>query len=201
MEPATDHIDDVAAAVLARVGPMTTMRLEKLVYYCQAWHLGWRQRPMFPEKIAAFRDGPVAPHLYRQHRLQRTVASWPTGDPARLSGDACAVVNWVLDRYGSFTAEELSELTHVEAPWWVTRGGLPADAPSTKAITLDLMARYYGRQPLSGDDAATDAVASAALEGHAFDDDFQKLLRAVARSERSADEVVAELVSARRGRG
>ncbi len=33
---ATAH--DVAAAVLHELGPMTAMKLEKLVYYCQGWH-------------------------------------------------------------------------------------------------------------------------------------------------------------------
>lgn len=32
---------DVAKYVLHRTGQLTTMKLEKLVYYCQAWSLAW----------------------------------------------------------------------------------------------------------------------------------------------------------------
>jgi uncharacterized phage-associated protein len=32
-------VHDVAAEVLANGGKMTTWKLQKLVYYCQAWHV------------------------------------------------------------------------------------------------------------------------------------------------------------------
>jgi uncharacterized phage-associated protein len=50
---------DVAAAVLAQVGPMEAMRLQKLVYYSQAWHLAFVDEPIFADTIQAWRDGPL----------------------------------------------------------------------------------------------------------------------------------------------
>ena len=32
-------VHDVAAALLREAGEMTTMKLQKLAYYCQSWHL------------------------------------------------------------------------------------------------------------------------------------------------------------------
>lgn len=52
---------------------MTTMKLQKLVYYCQAWHLVWDGRPMFPEEIQAWASGPVCPAPYEVHRGVFTV--------------------------------------------------------------------------------------------------------------------------------
>lgn len=43
---------------------MTAMKLQKLVYYCQAWHLAWEGRALFPEAIHAWASGPVHPELY-----------------------------------------------------------------------------------------------------------------------------------------
>lgn len=37
---------DVAAYILAQRGPMTAMKLQKLVYYSQAWHLVWEEEPL-----------------------------------------------------------------------------------------------------------------------------------------------------------
>ena len=34
-------IFDVASYILSKQGPMTTMKLEKLCYYAQAWSLVW----------------------------------------------------------------------------------------------------------------------------------------------------------------
>jgi len=59
---------DVAANILAKRGPMSVMKLQKLVYYCQAWSLVWDDRPMFREPIEAWTMGPAVPALYREHR-------------------------------------------------------------------------------------------------------------------------------------
>ena len=40
-------VDDVASAILNRLGEMTAMKLQKLVYYSQAWHLVWEEKPLF----------------------------------------------------------------------------------------------------------------------------------------------------------
>jgi uncharacterized phage-associated protein len=55
---------DVAAYILAEQGPVTHMKLQKLVYYCQGWHLAWDEKPLFDEPIEAWANGPVCPALY-----------------------------------------------------------------------------------------------------------------------------------------
>ncbi|MGW0920666.1 Panacea domain-containing protein [Streptomyces sp. NPDC002755] len=47
---------------------MTAMKLQKLVYYCQAWHLVWEGRALFPEAIRAWASGPVCPAVYELHQ-------------------------------------------------------------------------------------------------------------------------------------
>jgi uncharacterized phage-associated protein len=50
----------------------------------------------------------------------------------------------VVDYYGKFDGQRLSDLTHMEAPWKNARAGL---APSDRAnveITLEAMSEYYG---------------------------------------------------------
>ena len=59
---------DVAAAILKRTGPIPAMKLQKLVYYSQAWSLVWDDRPLFKDRIEAWANGPVIPNLYRAHR-------------------------------------------------------------------------------------------------------------------------------------
>jgi uncharacterized phage-associated protein len=48
---ATAH--DVAAYILRGQGEMTAMKLEKLVYYAQAWSLVWDEEPLFKERVEA----------------------------------------------------------------------------------------------------------------------------------------------------
>src|SRR5258708_570857 len=60
-------VHDVAAYILGKCGPMTAMKLQKLVYYSQAWGLVWDERPLFAEQIEAWANGPVVRDLYDKH--------------------------------------------------------------------------------------------------------------------------------------
>lgn len=68
---------DVAAYILKRMGQMTAMKLQKLVYYSQAWSLVWDEAPLFNERIEAWANGPVVRELYEAHRGQFQVSEWP----------------------------------------------------------------------------------------------------------------------------
>lgn len=136
-------VHDVAAYIL-RLGPMDAMKLQKLAYYCQAWHLAWQGEPLFKSRIEAWRAGPVVRELYRDHRRQLAVHSWPKGDPGRVPAESAAVMDAVLDYYGDKTGFWLSELAHREAPWRDAREGVPETAPSNVEITEAAMAAYYG---------------------------------------------------------
>jgi uncharacterized phage-associated protein len=183
-------VDDVADAVIAELGPMTPMKLEKLVYYSQAWHLARHRRPLFPEVMEAWRQGPVVPHLYEQHQHRRQLRSWPSGDAARLAADERDTVRWVTEAYGGFPAETLSEMTHAEVPWKAARGDLPDDAPSDNPISHDEMATYYGRQRADAKTAVDFAMANAALEGFQFDAAWRATLEEVAAGTLSVEELV-----------
>lgn len=136
-------VDDVAAYILEKQGSITTWKLQKLVYYCQAWHLVWQEKPLFRAKIEAWANGPVVPALYKQHRGRFEVAAWPTGDAGKLSADQKETVDAVLAFYGDKTSQWLSDLTHGEAPWNTARGSLPAGERGNQEITLESMLGYY----------------------------------------------------------
>ena len=78
-DQAMANVHDVAAYILGRCGPMTAMKLQKLVYYSQAWSLVWDERPLFPESIEAWANGPVVPALYDRHRGAFKLNAWPIG--------------------------------------------------------------------------------------------------------------------------
>ena len=57
----------VAEHVLKRLGSSSTMKLQKIVYYSQAYHLVRYGQPLFSERIEAWRNGPVVRDLYDLH--------------------------------------------------------------------------------------------------------------------------------------
>jgi uncharacterized phage-associated protein len=146
---------DVAQYILDKQGAMTATKLQKLCYYSQAWHLVWDEQPLFSQRIEAWANGPVAPWLYAQHRLQYGVDRINGGDPSQLKPNEAETVDMVLEHYGAMTGAELSELTHRESPWKEARGDLPPGARSTVEITHAAMGEYYeGLLGTSADTAA-----------------------------------------------
>lgn len=134
---------DVAQYILERNGPMTTMKLQKLTYYCQAWNIAWRDDVLFDEKIEAWTDGPVAPALWRRHRGAFRVSSVSGGDSSRLTKDDKTTIRAVLKYYGDKSPQWLIDLTHQEDPWRLARAEVPDDVGSNNEITPESMGRYY----------------------------------------------------------
>lgn len=136
-------VHDVTAYILSKQGPISAMKLQKLVYYTQAWSLVWDERPLFNEKIEAWTNGPVIPVLYEKHRGIYTVSDWPLGDASHLDAAAIDTVDAVLAFYGGMNAQMLSDLTHREDPWVNSRKVLNDGERSNKEITHATMAEYY----------------------------------------------------------
>jgi len=139
---ATAH--DVAAYILENQGEMSAMKLQKLVYYSQAWHLVWDEKPLFAERIEAWANGPVVPKLYQVHRGQFSVHSWSHGDSSKLTPSQRGSIEAVLKFYGDKTGSWLSELTHREHPWRDARAGLAPGERGQHEITKAALAEYYG---------------------------------------------------------
>lgn len=138
---ATAH--DAAAYILEQQGEMTAMKLQKLVYYAQAWSLVWDEQPLFRERIEAWANGPVVPALYRHHKGQFRVRTWSRGNPARLTEKQRQTIDAVLGFYGDRTSQWLSDLTHREQPWLDARKGLQPGEAGVREIPHSAMAEYY----------------------------------------------------------
>ncbi|OWQ77975.1 Panacea domain-containing protein [Stenotrophomonas maltophilia] len=142
----TATVLDVAKYIAEQSGEMTAMKLQKLAYYCQAWHMVWEDTELFSEDFQAWANGPVVPCLYERHRGMFHVTSdlFQSGDTTKLSADAKKNIDKVLSFYGTKNAFWLSNLTHQESPWKDARNGLPAGESSSAVIPKSSMVEYYG---------------------------------------------------------
>lgn len=138
------RVIDLADYILRKLGPMSAMKLQKLVYYSQAWSLVWTEKELFTDRIEAWANGPVVPSLYARHRGNfRLSRGFFEGNPDRLSSDQRDVVNKVLNFYGDKDPQWLSNLTHLESPWRNARVGLAPGERGNKVITSESMLEYY----------------------------------------------------------
>ncbi len=136
------RVVDVAEYILRARGPMSAWKLQKLVYYSQAWHSVWEDEPLFEERIEAWANGPVVRDLYDLHAGKFTVRT-VGGNADRLNEHEAESVDVVLNHYGKRSSQYLSDLTHMEDPWKLARQGVPEGARSNNEITLEAISEYY----------------------------------------------------------
>lgn len=135
-------VKDIAAYALRTSGPMSAMKLQKLVYYSQAWFLVARGRALFSEAIQAWAHGPVVYELFDLHRGKYAVSDLGV-HTADLTPEERSVVDVVLAHYGRMKADQLSAATHAEDPWREARAGVADGQRASAVITQESMKRFY----------------------------------------------------------
>jgi uncharacterized phage-associated protein len=143
------HVFDVARYILERRGPVTTLKLQKLVYYVQAWAVA-NGDPLFSDAIKAWAQGPVVPALFHAHKGRRSVTLDDMGarTSASLTEQQRAHIDGVLAYYGNLPPAYLSKLTHFESPWRNARAeGEKSGQDSPPILVSALRAFYSGRTP------------------------------------------------------
>ncbi len=160
---------------------ISNLKLQKLVYYAQAWHLAVTGEPLFLDDLEAWKHGPVVRSLYIKYKhfgwepiripsltpVVLNAKPWefmviprPRTPVPDIDAGTRSILNEVWQTYGQFSAKRLEELTHTENPWIDARRGCgPGDA-SRSIISIDVMRNYYSQMG---------TVSLALQEAHVFD--------------------------------
>ncbi|MBO6210885.1 MAG: DUF4065 domain-containing protein [Schwartzia sp.] len=98
---------------------MTNLRLQKLLYFAQGWMLAQYGKPLFPDRIEAWKFGPVVPSVYRAYK---PFGNNPLSDtPSRKSDFSPEEYLLLFDVYSaceSLSTAKLVSLTHeAGTPW------------------------------------------------------------------------------------
>lgn len=123
---------------------ITHLKLQKLVYYVEAWYLANFDRPLFDEAAEAWTHGPVYRSLYDKYKGSKWEAL-PTERSVNLETDLNEFVTACLKEYGQFSAKTLEKLTHSEDPWIRARGGIPLEARCENQIDKLITRNFYAK--------------------------------------------------------
>jgi len=144
------NIFDVSRYILDTIGGnISTMKLQKLCYYCQAWTLVWNNKqPLFAQNFQAWRDGPVCKELFDLHKGKFVISAKDIPSEILdndLTEQQESFIRKVIEFYGKKSADWLSALTHQEQPWKEARErcGVKEGEFCDTVITLDSMYNYY----------------------------------------------------------
>ncbi len=126
--------------------PITNKKLQKLVYYSQAWYLvsNSGNQKLFPEKIEAWIHGPVVPSLYHEYkRFGFGEIDANLGSENSFSKQIKTLLDEVWNTYGGLDGNTLEALTHSELPWREARKNSEVNELSDTEINTAVMTNYY----------------------------------------------------------
>lgn len=142
---------DIANKLLAKAANvcggdlMSNMKLQKMLYYEQGYHLAVFRTPLFEEDIEAWMYGPVVPSVYEHFKQHGSGGINPETDKEiHLSNEEEDLFNEVFDAYMDFSAYGLMRKTHEENPWRKTPTG-PGNV-----ITHDTMVKFFETKLANG---------------------------------------------------
>lgn len=167
-------IQDVADFFIASAKggePMTNLRLQKMVYYAQAWHLQRHGVPLFDAPVEAWRLGPVVKPLYDAYKQfgDQPITQTHSGyDVINFQTDELETLLDVFHEYNQYTTYALTGRTHRSAEPW-------SKTPQGEIIPLDRMRKDFDALPplpsMSDDPHLFDNIPVAdALPGWMADD-------------------------------
>lgn len=122
---------------------VNNMKLQRLLYYAQAWHLGQYDEPLFDEKFEAWSTGPVIPSIYWRFKpfgISDLPAQPNLPVPApetRSYLDDLAADYLPLDEW------ELEDLSRSEPPWRNARGWLDISEPCNRELLEEDMRLHF----------------------------------------------------------
>ena len=121
------------------------LKLQKLLYYIEAWYSVFTNESLFEEKIEAWEHGPVIRKVWGYFKKYSILYNQlPIDKNFKLDAtpEQIEIINDVLDEYGDKSGYYLECLTHSEKPWQIAKNnGLP--------ISKDIMIEFY-RERLNG---------------------------------------------------
>ena len=140
----------IAYYILQKCGKMSTFKLHKLLYYCQAWYMAWNNgRPLFQEDFEAWVNGPVIRELFNSHKGmydidEKTIKIQYVNDiNNNIDTETKEQINRILFFYNKKSSLSLVSKSHSELPWQKARKGINSLDLSDNIINKKDIYEYY----------------------------------------------------------
>lgn len=133
----------IAKCILALSQPdkgdvVTNLKLQKLLYYAQGYHLALYGKRLFKEDLEAWQYGPVVPSVYHQYKSNGSSGIILNEEnfncKDHLDQQQLELIQEIYDVYGQFSALKLMDMTHSETPWKTTPTGTGEVISESKLI-------------------------------------------------------------------
>jgi len=160
METLLNKMSDFVILYCQNIGvSINPLKLQKLLYYIQSWHItkfekdilfetmpeawvnGPVYRPIYDRYKATFFRNENFPNTLNEDTLNKKIDESLKG--LNLPEDKQNLIFSVLNAYGKLSDERLVLMTHSEEPWNEARRGLSPIERSENKISVDTIFNYY----------------------------------------------------------
>lgn len=183
--------DVFAKALLQRAGDsglnISHLKLQKLAYYCQGYHLALHNEPLFNAPICAWKHGPVVPGLFHDYKVYgEGFIAIPTGHDylAELTGSILQVVDFVIGKLGRIGAWELVAKTHQEKPW-LSHCNSNTHLPDQREINHQELKDFFSMEVVKVQDTAFARILDA------VDDEYIVVPKTIASRKEFSDWILS----------
>jgi uncharacterized phage-associated protein len=122
---------------------ITHLKVQKLLYFSQAWYQVLKNEELFAEEIEAWAHGPVVREVFNEFKENGWNPLSPTSDMVSIDKDTEDVLTQVLNAYGDLTAKTLENMTHQDDPWKDARAGISPEASCSRIMPKDSIKEFF----------------------------------------------------------
>ncbi len=102
---------------------LSNLKLQKLVFYAQAWYLAIYDQPLFDDDFEAWIHGPVIPVLWKKYKSYKYKPIDEEVPTPALDDKTNEFLDEVVEAYFGEDAYTMELMTHREMPWLSARKG------------------------------------------------------------------------------
>lgn len=125
---------------------VTHLKVQKLLYYAEAWTQLLLERQLFEENIEAWAHGPVVREVFDTFKDFGWQPLSISEELKKIDPEVEDVLFQVMDAYGEASAKTLENMTHMDRPWINARGGLAPEARCNNVIPKNEIKAYFNEK-------------------------------------------------------
>lgn len=123
---------------------ITPLKLQKILYYAQGYHLAYYDKELFSEDFQAWAHGPANEDIYEKYKEYgfNSIPS-PVEEIPEIEDSKCDFLNDIWQTFGIYDGKYLEEQTHKEKPWIEARKGYAPGEKCQVIIPKDSMKEFF----------------------------------------------------------
>jgi len=142
--------------IVKHYGPLSHLKLQKLLFYCDAYHMAYFDEELIVDRFEAWAHGPVSRRVYNSFRdksvlyadicFEQTEVPDPDGHYNELSSSQRGFVTEILENLAPWSDTELETATHSEQPWIEARRGYSPGDKCSVLISKETTRNFYKKE-------------------------------------------------------